>query len=162
VVTAAHVVHPRSRSTPFPARRIRVVLPTGGMLVPTAAWCHYRWEDDFRPTSDIALLRVDAVASLVYRRKLDVDADELSVRVRGFLEGPRDGHVTRVADPDGHDSFESSDLSYHEGVSGAPILDDDGIAIGIATRSAYVPVPDAFIGLPFIADNLGWLLDNAP
>jgi S1-C subfamily serine protease len=162
VVTAAHVVHPRSQVRSFPANRIMVRLPDGTPIKATAVWCHHRWEQDFRPTSDIALVRVSQRPSIVFARRMDVAARRLAVAVLGFREGPRAGTVTRVADPDGHDSFDSSDLSYHAGVSGAPIVDDGGRAIGIATRSGDFAMPDAFIGLPFIDDNLGWLLRNAP
>ncbi len=160
VVTAAHVVHPRNHAK-FAANRVRVVLPNGNALVAKAVWCHHRWDLDFRATSDMALIRVAPTASLVFSRRMDVDAAALAVDVLGYREGPRTGHVTRVDDPDGN-SFKSNDLAYHEGVSGAPIVDGNGNAIGIATRSPDIPTPASFVGLPFISDNLGWLLNNAP
>jgi hypothetical protein len=74
------------------------------------------------------------------------------VTITGFLEGPRTGTVTRMAGQLGRDILASDDLVFHEGVSGAPVTDATGKALGVATRSPPAATAGAFVGIPFL-DN---------
>jgi hypothetical protein len=81
----------------------------------------------------------------------------------GFLEGVRPGTVSRVADPGGgSDVVQSSDMMFHDGVSGSPIFDANANAIGIVTATPDSPTPDAFIGLPLLTETLSLLMNRIP
>lgn len=153
VVTAAHVIHPRDQSEPFAARRLKVILRNGGELAVVARLCHERWTASFHATADIAVVRVDEPRpDLVLALIPNPVVRKRKVTITGFFEGPRTGTVTRIAGQNGRDILQSDDLVFHEGVSGAPVTDASGRALGIATRSPLAAIEGAFVGIPFL-DN---------
>jgi V8-like Glu-specific endopeptidase len=153
VVTAAHVIHPRDQPEPFAARRLKVILRNGTELAVIARLCHDRWTASFHPTADIAVVRVDeARPELVLGLVPNPVANKRKVIITGFFEGPRSGTVTRIGGQNGRDVLESDDLVFHEGVSGAPVTDASGRALGVATRSPVAVMEGAFVGIPFL-DN---------
>jgi V8-like Glu-specific endopeptidase len=153
VVTAAHVIHPRDQSAPFAARRLKVILRSGVELGVVAVVCHERWTAAFHATADIAVVRVDEPRpELVLAVVPNPLAKRRKVTITGFFEGPRTGTVTRMGGQLGRDILASDDLAFHEGVSGAPVTDASGNALGVATRSPQVATAGAFVGIPFL-DN---------
>jgi len=169
VVTAAHVIHPQDQDEPWEAGRLTITLPDhhGTELPVLARLCHPRWGGEFNATADIAILRVgEPQRGLVVPFASNAAARQRAVSITGYREGPNQGTVTRVAGAGGRDVFDSDDLAYHEGVSGALVVTIAGQAIGVATRSAAVPTHDAFIGIPFLdsggESNLAWLIANCP
>jgi S1-C subfamily serine protease len=167
LVTAAHVIHPRDQSDPYPAKKLTVVLWDATALAVIGRLCHQRWTASFDATADMAVIRVaDDQPGLVLAWKSNLNAVKRAVTITGFREGPNTGTVTRVSNPNGADAFHSDDLAFHEGVSGAPVIAATGQAIGIATRSPGAPTTDSFIGIPFLdttqEKNLSWLIANCP
>jgi hypothetical protein len=153
VVTAAHVIHPRDQVEPFAARRLSVVLRNGAELAVVARLCHERWTASFHATADIAVVRViERRPDLVLALAPIPLARKRKVTITGFLEAPRAGTVIRVGGQNGRDILQSDDLSFHEGVSGAPVTDAGGRALGVATRSPFAAMEGAFVGIPFL-DN---------
>jgi V8-like Glu-specific endopeptidase len=153
VMTAAHVIHPRDRGEPYAPGELKVIRRDGTELSVIARLCHERWTRSFHATADIALVRVDAPQpDLVLGCIANSPAKKRKVTITGFFEGPRTGSVTRMVGPDGRDTLQSDDLVFHEGVSGAPVVDASGKAIGVATRSPDAALDGAFIGIPFL-DN---------
>jgi S1-C subfamily serine protease len=153
VLTAAHVIHPRDRGEPYAPGDLKVICRDGSELGVVARLCHDRWARAFQATADIALVRVDnPKPDLVVACLTNQLCKKRKVTVTGFFEAPRAGSVTRVSGPDGRDTLQSDDLVFHEGVSGAPVLDAAGKAIGVATRSPEASSAGAFIGIPFL-DN---------
>ena len=153
VVTAAHVIHPRDQVEPFPAKRLKVILRGGLELDVVARLCHERWTASFHATADIAVVRVNEPRpDLVLTLTPLPLARKRKVTVTGFLEGPRTGTVIRIGGQNGRDILQSDDLAFHEGVSGAPVTDATGRALGVATRSPMSPMEGAFVGIPFL-DN---------
>ncbi|HET7503454.1 MAG TPA: serine protease [Kofleriaceae bacterium] len=161
VLTAGHVVRRRG-GPPFPVSTLRVVLPGGPSLPVKAQLCLDGWNDRGDLTQDMAILRVASPQpSLVIGFALDRSPQRQRVEVMGFLEGVRAGKVSRATDPDEEgEILRSSDLTFHDGVSGAPIFGDDGKALGIVTATPDSPTPDAFIGLPLLTETLGSLLQK--
>lgn len=167
VVTAAHVIHPRDRDEPTASKKLAVILRDGTELTVLARLCHHRWTQSFAATGDMAIVRVEvAQPGLVIACDANPQAQHRKVTITGFFEAPRSGTVTRVAGPSGRDTLHSDDLTFHEGVSGAPVVGVDGRAIGIATRSPDDIMEGAFVGIPFLdADqekNLSWLIRHCP
>jgi S1-C subfamily serine protease len=161
VVTAAHVIHPADQNQPWDARKISVVLGDGTELTVVARLCTQRWAADLAATADMAILRVGAARpGDVVATASNAAAKNRTVTITGYLEGPNSGTITRsgATDP----IFESDDLVFHDGVSGAAVIAANGQAIGIATRSPDSPTDDAFVGIPFLDDNLAWLIQNCP
>lgn len=153
VVTAAHVIHPRDQPLPYAARRLTVILRNGNELAVVARLCHERWTASFHATADIAVVRVrEPQPGLVLSVVPNPVATRRKVFITGFCEGARNGTVTRVTGQNGRDILQSDDLSFHEGVSGAPVTDASGRALGVATRSPFAATAAAFIGIPFL-DN---------
>jgi V8-like Glu-specific endopeptidase len=153
VMTAAHVIHPRDRAEPYLPGELTVICRDGTELAVTARLCHERWTQSFHATADIALVRVgEPRPDLVLGFVANLQVTKRKVTITGFLEGPRVGSVTRVSGQDGRDTLQSDDLVFHEGVSGAPVVDATGKAIGVATRSPEAATGGAFIGIPFL-DN---------
>ncbi len=166
VVTAAHVIHPDDRAKPWPAGKLTVTLFDGTKVKAIGRICHVRWTDAFGATADMAVVRVASPQpNSVVAFASDEAADDRRVSITGFWEGPNEGTVSTEAGASGRDLLASDDLVFHEGVSGAPIV-DGGIAIGIATRSPDSPTPGALIGVPFLNNaneqNLEWLIANCP
>jgi hypothetical protein len=165
VLTAAHVIQPKGSGAPYAARRLAVLLRDGTRIGVSARLCHRKWETWW--ACDIAILRTTTTQpSLVIPTEIEPIASHRAVTVTGYREAPASGSVTRIGGIDGRDTFESDDLAFHEGVSGAPILDVNDVAIGIGTRSPSTPTPHAFIGVPFLDEshesNLSWLIKNCP
>jgi V8-like Glu-specific endopeptidase len=153
VLTAAHVVHPRDRGEPYAAGELLVIRRDGTELRVIARLCHERWTQSFLATADIAVVRVgEPQPDIVLGCMANQQSRTRKVTITGFFEGPRTGSVTRVAGPDGRDMLQSDDLVFHEGVSGAPVVDAAGKAIGVAVRSPEAATDSAFIGIPFL-DN---------
>ncbi|MCW5807505.1 MAG: trypsin-like peptidase domain-containing protein [Deltaproteobacteria bacterium] len=166
VITAAHVLQPLGQSQPWPAQALRVTLPDGTDLEVVARLCHPRWPND-PITADIAIVRVEKPQSaLVLDCVSNAQARARKVWIRRFNEAEQEGTVTRVSQGAGLYDLESDDLSFHHGVSGAPILATNDKVIGIATQSHDDPAPNTSIGLPFIDNayesNLAWLIANCP
>jgi S1-C subfamily serine protease len=163
VLTAAHVVRRRG-DPPFPIGSLRVVLPGGPTLLVRAQLCLDAWGDRGDLTADMAILRVTTPqAALAVGFLLDQKPRRQRVEVMGFLEGVRPGTVSRAADPGGgNDIVQSSDMMFHDGVSGSPIFDANGVAIGIVTATPDSPTTDAFIGLPLLTQTLQLLIDRIP
>jgi S1-C subfamily serine protease len=163
VLTAAHVVRRRAEA-PFPTQTLRVVLPGGPALPVRALRCLNGWNDRGDLTEDMAILRLASPQpSLVIDYALDLSPQQQLVEVMGFLEGVRAGKVSRATAPgDEGEILRSSDLMFHDGVSGAPIFGADGKALGIVTATPESPTRDAFIGLPLLIDNLAALLQSLP
>ncbi len=159
VLTAGHVVRRRG-DPPFPTTSLRVVLPGGPTLLVRAQLCLDGWNDRGDLTADMAILRVtNPQPGLAINFLLDQSPRRQHVEVMGFLEGLRPGTVSRTTDPSGGgDVVQSSDMMFHDGVSGAPIFDARGTAIGIVTATPDSPTPDAFIGLPLLTENLSLLV----
>ncbi len=167
VVTAAHVIHPPDEDAPFEARHITVILQDGTELDVVARLCMQRWTDSFDATADMAVVRVDTPRpGDVIAYASNPAANAHAVTVTGYGEAARSGTATRVRDQAGHDSFESDDLAFHDGVSGAPVVAGNGQAIGIATRSPPEPTAGSFIWIPFLDSasetNLPWLIQHCP
>jgi hypothetical protein len=165
VVTAAHVIHPRDQPEPFAARRLKVILRSGLELGVVARLCHERWTASFHATADIAVVRVgEPRPELVLALIPNPVVRRRKVTITGFFEGPRTGTVTRVGGQNGRDILQSDDLVFHEGVSGAPVTDASGRALGIATRSPQAAIEGAFVGIPFLDNeqecNLARLLER--
>jgi len=153
VVTAAHVIHPRDRPEPFPPRRLTIILRDGTELGVIARLCHERWTESFHATADMAVVRVDEPRpGLVLGLVPNPLARKRKVIITGFFEGPRAGTVTRVSGASGRDILSSDDLAFHPGVSGAPVVDISGRALGVATRSPDAALAGSFVGIPFL-DN---------
>jgi hypothetical protein len=153
VVTAAHVIHPRDQSAPFAARRLKVILRNGVELAVVARLCHERWAAAFHATADIAVVRVaEPRPELVLGVVPNPQLKRRRVTITGFFEGPRTGTVTRMTGQLGRDILASDDLVFHDGVSGAPVTDATGKALGVATRSPTAATAGAFVGIPFL-DN---------
>jgi S1-C subfamily serine protease len=163
VLTAGHVVRRRGES-PFPTQTLRIVLPGGPTLPVRAQRCMNGWSDRGELTEDMAVLRVASPQpSLVIDYALDLSPQQQRVEVMGFLEGVRAGKVSRATGTgDDGEILRSSDLMFHDGVSGAPIFGADGKALGIVTATPDSPTRDAFIGLPLLSDNLAVLLQSLP
>jgi V8-like Glu-specific endopeptidase len=165
VVTAAHVIHPRDQPAPFAARRLKVILRSGLELGVVARLCHDRWSASFHATADIAVVRVaEPHPELVLGVVSNPQANRRKVTITGFFEGPRTGTITRVGGQLGRDILASDDLVFHEGVSGAPVTDASGRALGVATRSPSAATAGAFVGIPFLDDeqerNLARLIER--
>jgi V8-like Glu-specific endopeptidase len=153
VVTAAHVIHPRDQVEPFAAHRLSVILRNGTELAVVARLCHERWTASFHATADIAVVRVgERRPDLVLGVAPIPLAKKRKVTITGFLEAPRTGTVIRIGGQHGRDILQSDDLAFHEGVSGAPVTDASGRALGVATRSPLAAMAGAFVGIPFL-DN---------
>ena len=166
-MTAAHVIHPRDQSDPYPAKKLTVVLWDGTELAVIGRLCHGRWTEAFDATGDMAVVRVETdQPGVMVAWKANLNPVKRAVTITGFREGPNSGTVTRVGNPNGADALHSDDLVFHEGVSGAPVIGSNGQAIGIATRSPDAPTVDSFIGIPFLDTpqeaNLSWLIANCP
>jgi V8-like Glu-specific endopeptidase len=167
VVTAAHVIHPRDQVEPFAARRLKVILRSGAELAVIARLCHERWTASFHATADIAVVRVnEARPDLVLGLTPILLAKKRKVTITGFFEAPRTGTVIRVGGQDGRDILQSDDLAFHEGVSGAPVTDATGRALGVATRSPPAAAAGSFVGIPFLDNeqerNLARLIERCP
>lgn len=167
VMTAAHVIHPRDHTEPFTTGQLTVVLRDGSELGVLARLCHERWTAEFHATADMAVLRVDVPQPrLVLGCVPNPLARNRRVVIAGFFEAPRAGTVTRVSGLAGRDVLRSDNLSFHEGVSGAPVVDTAGRAIGVAVRSPEAAMADAFIGIPFLDNtderNLARLIERCP
>jgi hypothetical protein len=165
VVTAAHVIQPAENDAPWPPRRLSVTLFDGTLLPVIARLCHKDWPGA-EVTGDIAIVRVaDPQDDLVVPFVSNAPAKRRAVTITGYREGPNVGRVSRIAGDAGLDFFESDDLAFHRGVSGAPVMAGPR-AIGIATQSFDTPTKQATIGVPFLdtaeESNLAWLIDQCP
>jgi S1-C subfamily serine protease len=137
---------------------------TGGVeLEVKAVRCLQRWSSGFHPSADMGVLRVKTKRiGLVASCRVDPQAVQLAVVIWGSNAEQYRGTVTRVPSATAFDMFASSDLAFPSGVSGGPIVDMAGTVLGVATRSSSTPNPDLLIGLPLLAETLGWLRDNCP
>ena len=163
VLTAGHVVRRRG-DPPFPTTSLRIVIAGGPTLLVRAQLCLDAWNDRGDLTADMAVLRVTSPQpALAIKFGLDQAPKRQRVEVMGFLEGIRPGTISRAADPGGGtDVVRSSDMMFHDGVSGAPIFDASGTTIGIVTATPDSPTPDAFIGLPLLTETLSLLINRIP